>query len=491
MNKTLIYLITTTAIAVIYGCAQPVSPTGGDKDELPPVITSTTPINKSTEIKSRIFEFQFNENIEFNSPEKNIIISPKPIYTPTFKKNNKSIEIHFNPGSLEENTTYSVNFNQTVKDLNEGNIGIYPTYLFSTGREIDTLSIQGDIAYPRKSNAKNLKLNANLSNSITPTYTAQIIESKFNIYGLKTSPYNIAVYNDENNNELIDSLEDIGISINNNPTTGDTLHIKMYSRLKPVIHFQNTGNSAYITGLSYELMDKINNKIEGTFRIKDTLISKIESIDNIISSYIPASYIISRDSVVKKPYLTYITVQETLDSMHTVRFTCNQSIQNMIDKPIQALQVKNGDTSNIAPSNIKINNNEIAFLFTIPQMPETLIIPAGYIQGSTNTWTKDIEIPVRRNNIAKVTFQNPSAYTLTGTISFNDNVYNMVIAPNTEKSLYVPQGTYESLWYHDSNNDYIISPPNPINLSKGEPWLKVSNIVAKSEFDNVIILKIE
>gem|GEM_PF-4959638 len=45
--------------------------------------------------------------------------------------------------TLEENTTYSINFGESIADINEGNILKNFTYAFSTGDQLDSLSISG------------------------------------------------------------------------------------------------------------------------------------------------------------------------------------------------------------------------------------------------------------------------------------------------------------------------------------------------------------
>ena len=47
--------------------------------------------------------------------------------------------------SLKPNTTYSINFGNAIKDINEGNVLKSFTYIFSTGSTIDSLKITGNV----------------------------------------------------------------------------------------------------------------------------------------------------------------------------------------------------------------------------------------------------------------------------------------------------------------------------------------------------------
>ena len=47
--------------------------------------------------------------------------------------------------TLESNTTYSMNFGNAIRDVNEGNIMKDFTYVFSTGPYIDSLELTGNV----------------------------------------------------------------------------------------------------------------------------------------------------------------------------------------------------------------------------------------------------------------------------------------------------------------------------------------------------------
>src|SRR5690606_17720186 len=61
-----------------------------------------------------------------------------------YKIRKKNLVINL-PDSLEENTTYTINFGKGLVDYNEGNPVVNYNYVFATGNELDSLSISGRV----------------------------------------------------------------------------------------------------------------------------------------------------------------------------------------------------------------------------------------------------------------------------------------------------------------------------------------------------------
>lgn len=134
---------------LLTSCARVGSPVGGKKDSLAPVMLGSnidTPrINVSRTIKE--LRIDFNEYIKLDNVNKNLIISPqikkvKKILPSSLA--NKYILIQWQD-TLQENTTYSFNFGNAIKDNNENNTLPYFTFAFSTGNKIDDTYISGDV----------------------------------------------------------------------------------------------------------------------------------------------------------------------------------------------------------------------------------------------------------------------------------------------------------------------------------------------------------
>ena len=124
--------------ALFYGCAQQGSPSGGAKDEDPPVVVEAKPSNYSNNFNAEKIFITFDEFIVLDNVNQELIISPPFEEKPEIKLRKKTIIIQFEEG-LRENTTYTFNFGNAIKDLHEGNKLINFEYVFATGEEIDSL----------------------------------------------------------------------------------------------------------------------------------------------------------------------------------------------------------------------------------------------------------------------------------------------------------------------------------------------------------------
>lgn len=143
MKKTL-FFICISIIAIISSCARMGSPDGGWYDEQPPRIVKTTPENGGTNINDTKIVIYFDEFVKIENPTENVIISPPQIEQADIKGRGKNILVSLKD-SLKENTTYTIDFSNSITDNNENNpLGNY-TFYFSTGDEIDTLQVSGYI----------------------------------------------------------------------------------------------------------------------------------------------------------------------------------------------------------------------------------------------------------------------------------------------------------------------------------------------------------
>lgn len=127
-------------------CAKKGRPTGGAKDTIPPVILKSVPENYTTRFSAKEIRITFDEYIKLNDIQKNLIISPPLKYTPVITplSTSKTLKIKI-LDTLKENTTYSINFGQSIVDNNENNPYEYFKYVFSTGTYIDSLKLSGKV----------------------------------------------------------------------------------------------------------------------------------------------------------------------------------------------------------------------------------------------------------------------------------------------------------------------------------------------------------
>lgn len=128
----------------ISGCAQIIPPTGGPRDTLPPIMLNATPKDSTLNFNANKIVLTFNEYVQLERPEEQLIVSPVPKIQPLVEARLKEVTIRIKD-TLEENTTYSINFGKALKDINEGNPAKQFTYLFSTGAYLDSSILSGKV----------------------------------------------------------------------------------------------------------------------------------------------------------------------------------------------------------------------------------------------------------------------------------------------------------------------------------------------------------
>ncbi len=139
--KVLRYLIILSALA---SCAQMVAPSGGPKDVKPPNIAESKPPNKTINFNASQIKIKFDEYIQLKDPEQ-IVISPILPNKPLIEADGKTVEIRFLKSKPAPNTTYTINFGNSIVDNNEGIAIDNFSYTFSTGKFLDSNSVSGSV----------------------------------------------------------------------------------------------------------------------------------------------------------------------------------------------------------------------------------------------------------------------------------------------------------------------------------------------------------
>ena len=191
-------------------CANVVTPSGGPKDTIPPVVLQSVPENQATNFQDKEIHITFDEYVVLNNPTNNIFISPPLENNPDYKLSGKSLIIKFKE-PLKSDATYSINFGEAIKDLHEGNIFKDYSFVFSTGENIDTLTLEGKLlqAVDHKPSADfYVMLYTNDDDTISmdslPYVSKPYKDGKFKFSGLKDSDYLIFALKDENSNMKYD-----------------------------------------------------------------------------------------------------------------------------------------------------------------------------------------------------------------------------------------------------------------------------------------------
>jgi len=140
----IIIILLIPQILVQTGCANIVPPQGGLKDSIPPRLIKANPGDSARNFTGKRISFSFDEFVDVENIQENLIVSPTPNINPfvDYKLNTVTVRLK---DTLEDNTTYSLNFGNAIKDVNEKNVLKNFTYIFSTGPYIDSLELHGKV----------------------------------------------------------------------------------------------------------------------------------------------------------------------------------------------------------------------------------------------------------------------------------------------------------------------------------------------------------
>lgn len=126
------------------GCANMAPPLGGAKDSLPPVLIDSRPKDSATNFNGQKITLVFDEFVQLDNVQTNLLISPTPKLTPEVTSKLRTITITIKD-TLEPNTTYTYDFGNAIKDVNESNVMKNFRYAFSTGATLDDGTITGQV----------------------------------------------------------------------------------------------------------------------------------------------------------------------------------------------------------------------------------------------------------------------------------------------------------------------------------------------------------
>jgi hypothetical protein len=140
----LLSCLVAMALVQMGGCANIVPPSGGPRDSIPPYAVYAKPKDSSTNIAPKEILISFNEYITTNALQEQLIVSPNIKNNPLIDQRLNMLRVRLSD-SLNTNTTYSFQFGNAIRDVNENNIIQNYTYVFSTGNQIDTGKLYGKV----------------------------------------------------------------------------------------------------------------------------------------------------------------------------------------------------------------------------------------------------------------------------------------------------------------------------------------------------------
>ncbi len=203
-------------VTLLAACASIGRPEGGERDELPPVFVRSNPEPGALEFKGNRLNIFFDENIKMEDMMNKVVVSPVQKQPPSISANGKRLTVEFRD-TLVDNATYTVDFSDAIRDLNEGNILDGFAFDFSTGSTRDSLVISGMLFEARNlepAQGMIVGVYSNLSDTAISTLPFERI-AKTNQYGqfvirnLAPGTYNVYAVNDLNRDYHWDRSEDV------------------------------------------------------------------------------------------------------------------------------------------------------------------------------------------------------------------------------------------------------------------------------------------
>lgn len=255
--KYLLFYLTSTSI--LWQCASIQSPSGGEKDLYPPKVLDTSPKQGAVNVNPSSIEIKFDEFFVLNNFSNELLISPPLNKKPFISQKGKSLILEFQE-ELKKDRTYTLNFGKGIADLHEGNVLENYTLVFSTGLELDSLSMTGLILpCPANELPNRLIVAAYEKNLFTKDSTIFLTKANyfsvpdehghFSIEKMKVGNYELIAFDDINANYQFDGLpEKIGfhpnsIHLNNHVNTNIWLYkqedeLKVLDRKSGPTHFK-------------------------------------------------------------------------------------------------------------------------------------------------------------------------------------------------------------------------------------------------------------
>ena len=142
MRRHLIYIGLFAALLCTACANRGGGPQGGPRDTIPPAVVKESPLSGTLNFHGKKVEIHFDEYIQLDDIQKNVLISPPQQRPPEVKAFGKTLSVVF-VEDLLDSTTYTIDFGAAICDYNEKTPLRDYVFSFSTGDYIDSLGMEG------------------------------------------------------------------------------------------------------------------------------------------------------------------------------------------------------------------------------------------------------------------------------------------------------------------------------------------------------------
>ncbi|MBP7399049.1 MAG: Ig-like domain-containing protein [Chitinophagales bacterium] len=407
------------------------TPQGGKKDTTPPQVLNYQPENESVNFEGKTIQILFDEYIQTSDLFNQVIISPPMNNMPEFKIKGKKLIINI-LDDLRDSTTYTINFGSGIKDNTESNTLENFTYVFSTGDQLDSLQVVGNIiniitGRPEKNSVAVLYpdfIDSSFQYS-KPWYFAKAdANGDFTIPNIKSGKYQLYGLTDQNFNYYYDLPNEL-IAFIDTAITPDSINQSYQLQLFSENHIPQQLLEA--KSLSYA----------------SSRLAFSKSIDNTTIEY--------NSNLLKQSNITNDTIffwsSDTVIKQHNFQIKYD-SIDTSVIVQLKSFPSENYNHKNIISTNyynIKkpINNIENPYLLDINKPLE--IISTFPIQNISH----------QLMNFFEDTLPNPISATFALDTLLRDKITtSLKFLPNKQYQLVINKGAITDIF--DSQNDSLI-----------------------------------
>jgi len=380
------------------GCGQPIPPTGGPRDSIPPLITGAIPADSTTNFKGNKITLQFNEYISLDNPFQQITYSPVPTKNPLAEGKLKVVTIKLKD-TLEPNTTYSIDFGESIRDINENNILRDYRYVFSTGPKIDSGVLAGRVFLAENgSNDSTLIviLHKNETDSAVakkmPRYAAKLNrDGEFTFRYLAPGEYYIFALKDADGGKKYDQKSEY-IGFLDMPVTANQVDPIVLYAFTETPEVKKSPISTPVGPVNLEVKNKDDKRLRFATNLdggkQDILNKLIFTFVNKLVTYDSAkliftdefykpitAYTLTRDSSFKKLYLSHAWTENAKYNLIIQKDFAKDSLGNSITRTdtlnFQAKEASDYGSLDLKLSNLDTSQNPILLIYRDEQIELT------------------------------------------------------------------------------------------------------------------------
>lgn len=202
-RKSLYILLGIIGTWLAYSCASIGNPEGGPLDKLPPIFIKSEPSPNSVNVTKNKIELTFDEIVTLKDPMQKIVVSPAQTEVPKMSASGRKVTIEL-VDTLLPNTTYTIDFSNSIQDNNEGNPLENFAFAFSTGEAIDSMRVSGMVLDAQTLEPQQniiVGLQSNMSDTAFKTIKLERIartdsRGRFIVRNIKPGKYRIFALND-------------------------------------------------------------------------------------------------------------------------------------------------------------------------------------------------------------------------------------------------------------------------------------------------------